>query len=192
MLGVKDKDVTKALVSGCRKRLISGMPLRFSAEDWIQRLRLEPHPEGGHFREVYRSREMIPQSALPERYGGDRPYGTSIYFMVKKGERSAWHRLKSDEIWHFYAGVPANVYMIDPEGSLRRELLGIDESGEGVFQVLVPAGVWMSTVLSDPEGYALMGCTVMPGFDFKDFELAKPGELEASYPEHSWLFAKLP
>ena len=162
--------------------------LTHTAAYWIKRLGLQPHPEGGHFREVYRSQEKLPRRVLPERYGGERSFSTSIYFMIGAGEVSAWHRLKSDEIWHFYDGVPVVIYTINQAGILRQDLLGFNGEGGGAFQIVVEAGVWMSSILTDGEGYALMGCTVAPGFDFTDFELADVEALKRRYPAYTQVF----
>ncbi|WP_456405437.1 cupin domain-containing protein [Caldithrix abyssi] len=156
---------------------------------WINRLNLIPHPEGGFYSEVYRSDEFIPLSALNKRYSKAHRMGTSIYFLLPGDSFSAFHRLKSDELWHFYTGHTVILYLLYPDGQLEKKLLGPDiESGEQ-FQVLIPYGVWFAAqvhngVASDPFCYALVGCTVAPGFEFEDFELARRDDLLSQFPEH--------
>jgi predicted cupin superfamily sugar epimerase len=162
-----------------------------SAEYWIDKLDLKAHPEGGYYREVYRSPEKIPSSALADRFTGPRVYSTSIYFLLKDDEFSAFHRIKSDEIWHFYAGSPLTLHTIDPAGDHCEILLGPDpETGES-FQVIIPEGSWYGASLSLPNTYALVGGTVAPGFDFEDFEIADRSDLTESFPDHNELIRQL-
>jgi predicted cupin superfamily sugar epimerase len=165
---------------------------------WIDRLALTPHPEGGYFRETYRAAESVPPDALPARYGGARALSTAIYFLLPAGECSALHRIRSDELWHYYAGDPLTLVTIDDAGLLTTHVLGPEvERGER-FQVLAPAGVWFGAEVPDrsPSGgasdvpggvsraFTLVGCTVAPGFDFADFELGTRTELVRRYPQH--------
>lgn len=158
-----------------------------SAAYWIKTLAMQPHPEGGYYREVYQSPERIPQSALPDRYSGDRSFGTSIYFLVEGGAFSALHRIASDEIWHFYAGSPLTVYTISPSGERKDIDLGPEPELGHVFQAMVPAGYWFGSSPHDRNSYALVGCTVAPGFDFADFTLAQRDDLIRQYPKHETL-----
>jgi predicted cupin superfamily sugar epimerase len=154
----------------------------------IARLGLVRHPEGGWYRECYRCQETVPGDALPDRFGGARSFCTSIYFLLEHGDISALHRIKSDELWHFYAGSPLTVHAITPEGDHRQWLLGA--AAGAAFQAAVPAGCWFGAEI--PAGaFALVGCTVSPGFDFADFELAERGRLEAEYPQHHALIRRL-
>ena len=139
-----------------------------TATDWIKKLRLRPHPEGGYFRETYRSKETIPAAALPARFKRQekRSVSTAIYFLITKGKPSYPHRIKSDEMWHFYAGDGLSLTMVSPHGRKRKVKMG----KEAVLQAVVPAGWWMSAEV-ERGAYALVGCTVAPGFDFNDFEL---------------------
>lgn len=164
-----------------------------TAADLVERLNLLPHPEGGYFRETYRAAENIAGNALPSRFGGDRSASTAIYFLLETGQRSRLHRIQSDEVWHFYGGDPLMVVEIDRAGELKTTRLGGDLADGAVFQHVVPAGVWFGAAPADDgrtgtAGYALVGCTVAPGFDFADFELADRTVLLAEYPAHrAWI-----
>ena len=148
---------------------------------WIRQLQLGPHPEGGYYRVTYTSQLKI---ARPQ---GDRAASTAIYFLLEGKDFSAFHRIASDELWHFYAGSALLVYVIDAAGNYSE--MRVD--GVGSFQAVVTAGCWFASRLEDCSGFALVGCTVAPGFDFADFELAKRAELVASYPEHQKLIEAL-
>ncbi len=156
----------------------------------IDYLELKSHPEGGWYRENYRSDEEIPENGLPKRYGGKRSFGTAIYFMLEKSDFSAFHRVKSDEIWHYYAGSSVIIHQISSEGKYISVQLGSDiESGQQ-FQYTVPAGRWFAAETFG-GAFSLVGCTVAPGFDFADFEMADRETLLKSYPEHSRLISRL-
>ncbi len=159
------------------------------AEEWIKNLNLQRHPEGGWFAEVYRAPGHIPESAL-HNHGGDRPYMTSIYFMLAAGEVSRLHRLKSDEIWYHHAGGSLTVHQIAENGYYSAVSLGADLGTGQQFQLVVKAGVWFGATV---EGYdtALVGCAVAPGFDFADFELGSRVSLLASFPQHYEIISRL-
>lgn len=142
---------------------------------WVERLGLEPHPEGGYFRETWRSELVLPGEVLTPSHGGERNAGTSILYLLPSGERSARHRVASDELWLFQAGDPLDLRIEDPDsGQERRVRLGLGEGQQ--LQALVPAGWWQSAGGVDGEaGYTLVGCVVVPGFDFADFEMADEG-----------------
>lgn len=159
------------------------------ARYWIDHLGLSPHPEGGYYRVTYKSDLTIVRSALPSRYQGDRAASTSIYFLLDEGNFSAFHRIASDEVWHFYAGSSLVVYVIDPDGNYSELHLG--GGSDEVFQAVVKAGCWFASRVRDAAGFALVGCTVAPGFDFADFELGVRSELVAAYPAHQKLIAEL-
>jgi hypothetical protein len=134
------------------------------ANELISKLGLEPHPEGGYFREVFRSRHKV----KPSDERAERSALTTIYFLLLKGQHSRWHRVASDEAWHFYEGDPLVVYWIDDRNGGHEEVLA---SGRPLC--VVPAGCWQA---AKPRGeYTLVGCTVGPGFDFQDFEMISPG-----------------
>jgi hypothetical protein len=162
-----------------------------NAQYWIDRLSLSPHPEGGYFRVTYQSSLTIVQDALPSAFHGNRSVSTAIYFLLAEQDFSAFHRIASDELWHFYAGGALIVYVIDPEGNYSELHLGDGfEAGE-VFQAVVKAGCWFASRLKNPGGFALVGCTVAPGFDFADFDMAKRSEFVAAYPKHRKLIEEL-
>jgi predicted cupin superfamily sugar epimerase len=160
------------------------------AARWIARLKLAPHPEGGWYRQTYRSRLLLPSAALPG-YDGDRVASTTIYFLLSGDEFSALHRLRSDEVWHFYAGSPLAVHVLDPQGAYRQILLGSDPDAGQAFQAVVTGGCWFGSSLLHPGTYALVGCTVAPGFEFADFEMAKRRDLLSLYPEHREVISRL-
>jgi len=165
--------------------------MKKTAAYWINKLGLEKHPEGGYFKEIYRSDEQHHQSALPERYGGHRNFGTAIYFLLDRDDFSAFHRLNSDETWHLYEGGPLRIHAIDPDGNYQQTKLGLDlEKGEQPFAIM-PRGCWFAAELIDKSTYALVGCTVAPGFHFDDFELAERQELIRKFPKHSELISNM-
>ncbi len=161
------------------------------AEYYIEKLGLQKHPEGGLFKEVYRSSEVIKKEHLPERFHGERHHSTSIYFLLTSDTFSAFHRIKSDELWHFYVGSAVTVYMIDDDGNYSEVTVGSNPENDEVFQYAVPAGVWFGAKVNDPDSFTLIGCTVAPGFHFDDFELAKRAELIRDYPQHKDIIEKL-
>lgn len=165
--------------------------MRPDASYWINHLQLTEHVEGGSFREVYRSELTIPRSGLPVFFQGDRSVCTSIYFLLARGQFSAFHRIAADELWHFYYGDPIVVYEISHSGRLITHRLGADpEKGES-FQTVVKAGSWFASEPAPGSEYGLVGCTVAPGFDFADFELAERDALVQQYPEHGELIRRL-
>ena len=161
------------------------------AADLIKYLDLNPHPEGGYFRETYRAAGIIPRSALGGSFTGDRNYATSIYFLLKQGDYSAFHRIKSDEGWHFYEGDPLLIHIIDPEGSYRPIRLGRNLQAGELYQCVVPAGYWFASEPAPQSAFALVGCTVSPGFDFEDFEMASREGLTSLFPQHRSLIERL-
>lgn len=160
---------------------------------WIERLDLRPHPEGGYFRETYRAGETIDGVALPKRFTGSRAVATAIYFLITRDAFSAFHRIRSDEIWHFYTGHAVTIAILDTGGSgdLATESLGRDPSRGELPQVVIPAGAWFAAEVASPGAFALVGCTVAPGFDFADFELGARSGLLARYPQHRGVIERL-
>jgi predicted cupin superfamily sugar epimerase len=154
-------------------------------EYWVEQLGLLPHPEGGFFKETYRSEQIIE----PFKKGEMRSLSTGIYFLITSGNFSAFHRIKSDEMWHFYAGAPLKVHVIEPNGSYYILNIGLDLEKGQIPQAVVPAGAWFASESSGE--YSLVGCTVSPGFDFNDFELAKKNELKALFPDYSAVIEQL-
>jgi predicted cupin superfamily sugar epimerase len=162
-----------------------------SASYWINKLNLAQHPEGGYFSEVYRSNESIKKSALPNRYHGDRSMATSIYFLLKEDEFSSFHRIQSDETWHFYTGTTLELYVLDVDKNLKRHLLGQDPHAGESLQCTIPRNHWFAARVLDQKSYALLGCTVAPGFHFDDFELATRAQLIAQFPEQKTIITEL-
>ncbi len=151
---------------------------------WIEKLQLEAHPEGGYFREKFRSESLIQQ---PD--GSSRNLKTSIYFLLDKEQKSHFHWLDSDELWHFHAGSSLLVYIIEA-GKLRTERLGLDLAKGDSPQILLPKRSIFAAELVDKSSYCLMGCTVSPGFDFEDFHLSESAELTKQYPQHAELIER--
>jgi uncharacterized protein len=155
-----------------------------TAQYWIDKLNLIAHPEGGYYRETYRAELSIPKEALPSHFTGARLVSTAIYFLLEGKNFSAFHRLRSDELWHFYSGSAIAVHVIAPDGSYSEIHLGHDPEAGEVLQAVVKAGRWFASRVLDPKTFALAGCTVAPGFDFADFELGERAELVRLYPQH--------
>jgi len=162
-----------------------------SVPQLIETYQLLPHPEGGYYKETYRSEGKIDHSVLPAGFTGDRHYATAIYFLLEQGNFSAFHRIRSDECWHFYAGQTLHVYVIHPDGSLETITLGSNILEGECFQAVVPAGCWFASEPAPGTNYSFVGCTVAPGFDFADFELAEKASLLELYPQHRLLIQRL-
>jgi predicted cupin superfamily sugar epimerase len=152
----------------------------------IEQFGMTLHPEGGAFVESYRSSVKV----LAEGRMEARTASTAIYFLLGAGEFSAFHRIRSDEIWHFYQGGPIRILEIDEHAQLKETILGSDLSKGQVFQHMVPAGVWFASAPLEETEYALVGCTVAPGFEFDDFELGSRLTLVNAYPEHEAIIKK--
>jgi predicted cupin superfamily sugar epimerase len=159
--------------------------------EWIEQYQLQPHPEGGWYKETYKSSETIAAEALPERFTGRRSFATAIYFLLEQGNFSAFHRIKSDECWHFYAGDPLEVFVLQQDGKLEVITLGNDILHGQLFQYVVPANCWFASRPAKESTYCFVGCTVAPGFDFADFEMANANELSALYPQHAAVIKEL-
>ncbi len=161
-----------------------------NAQYWIASLDLLPHPEGGCYREVYQSNERCLANGLPERFGADRAFSTAIYFLLQAGELSAFHRIKSDELWHHYEGGDLEILCIDPSGNLQSLILGKQSPQAKPMQV-VPYGTWFAARLLPGYDHVLCGCTVAPGFDFADFEMADRDDLASRFPQHASLIGQM-
>lgn len=162
-----------------------------AVETWIKHLQLNHHVEGGWYSEVYRSALTIPEQVLTPVFPGDRSACTHIYFLLEKENFSAFHRIRSDEIWHFYSGDPITVYEIDTSGNLTAHLLGNDPSKGHSLCCVIKANSWFASRVANGGEYGLAGCTVAPGFDFNDFELAFSKELSTQFPQHTELISSL-
>jgi len=177
-------DETSSMWRGFHGNTWAKSEMMENADYWIKTLNLEMHPEGGFFKEIYRSDETIPREALPERFSGKRSFSTSIYFLLKNRNISLFHRIKQDEIWHFYEGTSLTIHLLSMDGVYSKDVLGRNiEAGES-FQVVVPAGYYFAAEVNDKESFGLVGCTVAPGFDFEDFELPDRSELSQNFPQH--------
>ena len=150
----------------------------------VEALRLTRHPEGGFYRRTWESGVTLPAEALPARFAEPRLLGTAILFLLEGSDFSALHRLKSDELWHYHDGAGAELTVIHPEGRLETVRLGRRVEAGETPQHAIPAGTWFGGRVLVPGSYVLLGCTVHPGFDFADFELARRDLLTAEFPEH--------
>ncbi len=153
------------------------------AEYWIKHLNLTAHQEGGLYRETYRSDENIQICGLPSRFDAPRSFSTAIYFMLRSQDKSLFHRIKSDELWHFHYGDTLHIYILTEE-TVNVVKLGAKVHEGDSLQVVIPANCWFGAKVINPGAYALSSCTVAPGFDFKDFELADRAKLLLEFPRH--------
>lgn len=158
-------------------------------QELVTRFAMIAHPEGGYYKETYRSAEEISDTALPDRFVGNRNYASAIYFLLEQGNFSAFHRIKSDECWHFYTGDTLWVHVIYPDGKLVTTQLG--NTSNTVYQFIVPAGCWFASETAPGGLFSLVGCTVAPAFDFADFELANAVELSLQFPQYQELIQRL-
>ncbi|MBL8602479.1 MAG: cupin domain-containing protein [Myxococcales bacterium] len=155
-------------------------------EALVTRFGLAPHPEGGFFRETWAD----PREVHAEGFEGPRRASTAIYFLLTSGHFSALHRIKSDEVWHHYAGAPLAVTVLAPDATCTTLVLGPALEGYAP-QGVVAAGMWFGAEVLAPGAWALVGCTVAPGFEFRDFELAERGALTRAFPQHAAVIARL-
>ena len=164
------------------------------AKQFVDKFEMQKHPEGGYFKETYRAEEWVQQAHLPERFTGDRSFCTAIYFLLEGTQFSAFHRIKSDELWHFYYGTALHIYVIAPDGKFELIKLGSDVIQGEVFQAVVKAGCWFASAsalqMPETDSFSFVGCTVSPGFNFADFELAEPDRLAELFPEQSALIKR--
>jgi len=160
-------------------------------EELIEKLDLRPHPEGGYFKETYRSVGKINNNCLEPVYEGARNYSTCIYFLMTSDSFSSFHKVNQDEIWHFYEGSPIRLHVISENGNYTEYKIGRNFSKGEVPQLVVPGGHWFAAEVSDNDSYSLVGCTVAPGFDFSDFNLPSMGDLVSKYPQHEELITRL-
>lgn len=150
----------------------------------IKYYNLLPHPEGGYYNESYKA-DTIYSINFEDGKNYQRSSSTAIYYLLTNKDISVFHRIKSDEIWHFYSGNTLIIYEIDKNGRLIEHKLGKNLEKNESFQIVIKAGNWFAAGLEDKKGYCLSGCTVSPGFEFADFEMAKKEELLKEYPRHS-------
>lgn len=162
-----------------------------TADEIKRLLNLAPHPEGGSFIQTYKASERLPVEALGGRYDGPRATSTAIYYLLEPGTFSEMHRLGSDEIFHFYLGDPVEMLQIWPGGDSRVVHLGPALAAGQMPQLVVPKGVWQGSRLLEGGRYALLGCTVAPGFEFADYESGRRETLIAQCPKQQKLITAL-
>jgi len=162
-----------------------------TAQTYIQALQLLPHPEGGFYRETYRSLQTVAVAQAADGAPVPRHVSTGIYFLLEHGNFSAFHKIRSDEMWHFYAGDALEVLELADDGSLRCTRLGQDMGQGEVFQHVVPAHTWFASRVAGGGAFSLVGCTVAPGFDFADFDMADRAALLADFPQHRQTITEL-
>ena len=150
----------------------------------IEKLNLLPHPEGGYFKEVYRSSGVIESEILGSEFSGSRNYATSIYFMLTSDTFSAFHKINQDEIWHYYDGSAIELHVISESGQHTQHVIGKDIFNNQVPQLVVLANHWFAAKIINYNDYSLVGCGVSPGFDFRDFILPTRQELVQKFPQH--------
>ncbi|WP_136480533.1 cupin domain-containing protein [Cognatitamlana onchidii] len=160
-------------------------------EKIAKQLNLLPHPEGGFYRETYRSSGILDSISLGPSFTGKRNFSTCIYFLLTSNTFSAFHKIKQDEIWHFYKGAPIKLHIIDTKGAYKNIIIGNNLSNYETPQFIVNANNWFAAEVMESNSYSLLGCTVSPGFDFKDFELANRISLTKEFPEHSRIIERL-
>jgi len=156
-------------------------------EEIIKHLDLLPHPEGGYYKETYRSVGNINTESLAKNYNGKRSYSTCIYFLLTSADFSAFHKIKQDEIWHFHEGSPIVLHTISEEGIHQEHSIGTNFLEGEKPQLVVAGNHWFAASVIQENAYALVSCTVSPGFDFSDFVLPTRKELLAKFPQHEKL-----
>lgn len=154
---------------------------RTDAETIVARFNMREHPEGGYYAETHRSAGTIPETALPAAFAGDRRFSTAILYLLRAGEKSHLHRIRQDEVWHFYLGGTLRLLMISPSGEYEEIRLGHNISEGEWPQFAVPAGSWFGAAPLAGSDYSFVGCTVAPGFEFADFELARKEEMRNAF-----------
>jgi len=158
------------------------------ADYWIQKLQLSKHPEGGYYRETYRSDNGLD---LLTGSSGIHSISSAIYFLLDRHQFSAFHRIKTDEIWHFYTGSSLILYVLENKDIVSRLILGNDIDAGEEFQAVIKSGSWFGAIVSDCSSYSLVGCTTSPAFNFENFELGKRENLLQIYPKHKAIIERL-
>lgn len=160
------------------------------SQAWIAKLGLLPHPEGGFYREVYRSTGSIPGHALPDRFGKQpRSFGTSIYFLLTGDGVSRFHRINQDEIWNHHNGSGLYIHVIEPDGRYARHALGT--APDETPQLTVPAGCYFGAAVRNSDSFSLVGCTCCPGFSFEDLHMPSRTEMLMLFPHLSEVITRL-
>ena len=171
--------------------LNSGDSVKTDIQNLIDQFNLVKHPEGGYFKEVYQSREVIAANALSVAVSGQRSLASSIYFLLPSDDVSRFHRLKFDEIWYYHGGSSLTIVMIDAAGNLSEHRLGPDCGAGELPQIIIPGGNIFGAFVNRAESYSLVGCLVCPGFDYQDFELLSRQKMLADYPQHQETILRL-
>ena len=156
-----------------------------TAQYWIDHLNLQPHPEGGYYKEIFRSKNEVVRAGAT----GLKQACTSIYYLLEGRDFSGFHRLASDELWYFHKGAPLHIHVIDHLGI--HTIIELSDTDTGSLQAVIPPNTWFAAEIPSATGFALVSCTVAPGFDFAEFEMAKKNELLALYPLHEELLGRL-
>jgi len=156
-----------------------------SAAGLIKQMGLQPHPEGGYYKEVYRSDDTVVRPSSPQ----PKQACTSIYYLLEGSDYSGFHRLLSDELWYFHKGSPLHIHVIDEAGAYTVHELSDTQSGS--FSIAIKAGQWFASEIPSKSGFVLVSCAVAPGFDFAEFEMAKKEELTTLYPQHAQIISKM-
>ncbi|MGY4538705.1 putative cupin superfamily sugar epimerase [Mucilaginibacter sp. UYNi724] len=156
-----------------------------NAQYWIDHLNLQPHPEGGYYKEVFRSVNEVSRVGSADL----KQACTSIYYLLEGRDFSGFHRLASDELWYFHKGTPLHIHVLETDGTHRTIQLSDDDTGS--LQAVIAPNTWFAAEIPTATGFALMSCAVAPGFDFAEFEMAKKDELLAAYPQHQELLGRL-
>jgi uncharacterized protein len=161
-----------------------------NAKKIIESLNLNAHPEGGFFREIYRSDETLSNKTLPVRYTSQRTFSTSIYYMLVENQISHFHCLKSDETWHYYTGSQVIIHCLEPDGTYNQIKIGCQFENSIFPQFTIKKGTWFAAEIEDKNSYSLIGCTVAPGFEYDDFELGNRNSLFEQFPNHKELITR--
>ena len=159
--------------------------------EWIVKLGLQPHPEGGYYREIYRSPVVVPAAALPDRFRGPRSLATMITYLLPGDQVSRMHRLRGDEVWHFHTGTTLSLHLFGRGEEYTRVRLGLAHHRGERLQTVVKAGCWFGATTDDPASFALVSCCVTPGFVYEDFEAGDRETMQAAWPEHRELIVRL-
>lgn len=162
-----------------------------NSKELIKHFDLTAHPEGGYFKETYRSKGEILSKDLGKDFEGNRNYCTSIYFLLTSDKFSAFHKISQDEIWHFYTGTTLKLHLISPEGNYSFILIGNDFVNGEIPQFTVPAHYYFGAEVIKKDSFSFVGCTVSPGFDFRDFVLPSCAALVKEFPELKEIIASL-
>jgi len=152
---------------------------------WIDHLNLQPHPEGGYYKEVFRSVHQVTRAGEQ----AVKQACTSIYYLLEGKDFSGFHQLASDELWYFHKGAPLHIHVIDHEGT--HTTIELSDSRTGSLQAVIPPNTWFAAEIPSATGFALVSCAVAPGFDFSEFEMAKKEELLIQFPQHANLLERL-